>query len=242
MFTSSTGRLRPAAMRLTLALAVAAPLASQADQPGRGLTGPFEVELLQFTIDHHFAALRMTELAAGTDQQRNAALSPREGTSPTPGYAPTAAKASLDDLKSLARRNNRMQREEIMMLQRFLRDWYGIDYQPKVRSENQVMINILERTQPGASFDHAFLETFSRHHYTLMEPVNACMTGSELRHFELRRACSQMWHSQTGDIDEMRHELERRFGIVDYQPFKDLRPLRGEGGAPRGQHSGADPS
>ena len=140
------------------------------------------------------------------------------------------------------RRNNRMQREEIMMLQRFLRDWYGIDYQPKVRSENQVMINILERTQPGASFDHAFLETFSRHYYTLMEPVNACMTGSELRHFELRRACSQMWHSQTGDIDELRHQMERHFGIVDYQPFKDNRPLRGEGGAPRGQHSGAEPS
>ena len=68
-----------------------------------------------------------------------------------------------------------------MMLQRFLRDWYGIDHQPTARSENKVVIDILERPQPGAGFDHAFLKTFSRHHYTPMEPVNACMSGSQLR-------------------------------------------------------------
>ena len=216
------------------------PVGAMADAPGQGLTARFEVEFMQMTIDHHFAALRMTELAAGTDTERKADISPNGGTSPTPGYGATQAKSSLDDAKSLARRNNRMQREEILTLQGFLRDWYGIQYQPKVRPENAVQIAILERAQLGADFDHAFFETFSRHHYTLMEPVNACMTGIDLTHMDLRRECQNMWHSQIGDIEMMRHELQKHFGIADYQPFRGLEPLRGNSGLPRGQHSGGD--
>jgi hypothetical protein len=71
--------------------------------------------------------------------------------------------------------------------------------------------------------------------------VNGCLTGSELRHTDLRRLCTQMWHSQTSDIDEMRHELQRHFGIADYQPFKGKQPLNAESGPPRGQHSGSQP-
>lgn len=212
-----------------------------ADEPGRGLTGAFEVNFMEFTIDHHFAALRMTELAAGTDPQRQASISPDEGTSPTPGFAPTSAKASLDDLKSMARRANRMQREEILTLQTFLSEWYGINYQPKIRPESQILIHILEKAQAGDDFNHAFFETFSRHHFSLLQPVNGCLTGSELRHYDLRRVCSEMWHSQTSDIDEMRHELERHYNIVDYQPFADQQPLQVHPGHPRGQHSGSQP-
>jgi len=73
-----------------------------------------------------------------------------------------------------------------------------------------------------------------------MEPVNGCMTGSDLMHHELRRECRSMWHSQIADIDMMRHELKKHFGIVDYQPFRGLEPLRGNNGSPRGQHSGRD--
>lgn len=211
-----------------------------ADQPGRGLTGPFEIEFLKFTIDHHFGALRMTELAAGTDRVRNESISPDEGTAPTPGFEATHPKASLNDLKSLARRNNRMQREEILMLQGFLRDWYNIQYTPRLRSENRVLIQILDKAKPGDDFNHAFFETFSRHHFTLMDPVNKCITGSELQHFDLRQACTQMWHSQTADINEMRHELERHYHIVDYQPFNSKEPL-GESGLPRGQHASPEP-
>jgi hypothetical protein len=174
---------------------------------------------MELAIDHHFAALRITELAAGTDVQRTEAISASEGTSPTPGFAVTKAKATLDDLKSLARRNNRMQREEIMMLQTFLLKWYRITHQPKIRPESQTMINLLERAQPGDDFNRTFFEVLSRHHFALLQPLNGCLTGSELEHFDLRRGCSDMWHSQTSDIDQMRHELAKHYGIVDYQPF-----------------------
>jgi hypothetical protein len=47
-----------------------------------------------------------------------------------------------------------------------------------------------------------------------------------------------MWHSQMSDIEMMRMELKRHFGIVDYQPFRNLSPLEGDHGLPRGDHSG----
>lgn len=192
-------------------------------EPGRGATGRFEVRLMQFIIDHHFTALRATELAAGTDPSRNGQLQPNEGTSPTPGYQASRPKATLDEIKSIARAENRMQREQIMELQRYLRDWYGIAYEPRIRYDGRQLITTLEQAQPGASFDRAFLEQFSRHHYSLLEPVSACITGVDRRHDALTRLCTQMWHAQTSGIDEMRELLETRFGITDFQPFhKDV--------------------
>lgn len=68
---------------------------ASADAPGRGPTADFEKAYLQFIIDHHYSALRMTELAVGTDRQRDAPIdNPQEGTAPTPNTNPTPAKAS----------------------------------------------------------------------------------------------------------------------------------------------------
>jgi hypothetical protein len=80
------------------------------------------------------------------------------------------------------------------------------------------MIDVLENAQAGDEFNRVFLEQFSRPHFTLLEPLNRCLTGSELRHFDLRRFCKQMWHSHMSDIDKMRREFERHFNIVDFQP------------------------
>jgi uncharacterized protein (DUF305 family) len=224
----------------TLCLSVLAVAPAQADGPGTGITAEFEVDFLRMTIDHHYSALRITELAAGTDAQRNGQLSAAEGTSPTPGFAATPAKATLDDLKSLARRNNRMQREEILNLQTKLRDWYGMDYQPRLRADGQQMIGLLEQARAGAEFNHLFLEVFSRHHFMMLEPASACVTGSDLKHEELRRECRSMWMSQTADIEMMREELKKHFGIVDYQPFRKHEVMSDRPMAPRGRHSGHD--
>jgi hypothetical protein len=46
---------------VSLSLSVLNP--TKADQPSRGLAKQIEIPYLQFIIDHHFAALRMKELA-----------------------------------------------------------------------------------------------------------------------------------------------------------------------------------
>lgn len=95
---------------------------AHAEEPGRALTAQFEIDFLKFTIDHHFGALRMTELAAGTDTTREATISDaQEGTSPTPGFESSPPKVGDDRLRSMARMANRVQREEIMEAQGFLK-------------------------------------------------------------------------------------------------------------------------
>lgn len=200
-----------------------------AEAPGRGLTAPYEVDFLRFIIDHHFAAVRMTELAAGTDTVRDArVVNPAEGTSPTPGYPPSSAKSAMDELKSMARRENRMQREEIGEAQRFLREWYGQAYEPSVPPSAREMIAALEAVAPGDGFDHLFMEMMSRHHYIATQRVTECVVSVEIMHDDLMRYCRGIWHGQTDQIHNMRKMLCRKFSICDYQPLDD----------PRGRHSG----
>ncbi len=212
---------------LTTALIVGACAPTLADEPGRGWSADFEKRYLRMIIDHHYSALRITELAAGTDQQRDDDISPMEGTSPTPRTAPVQAKAASDEIKSMARRNNRMQREEILTAQRFLRDWYGINYWPRLTPEGQAQIAILEKAAAGRAFDHLFLEVLSRHHYMALGPSTDCQVAVDLEHHEIVRYCAGIVHSQINDIQDMREMLSKEFGYHDYQP------LSGD----RGRHS-----
>lgn len=208
-------------------IALSGKLATAAE-PGRGLTAAFEISYLKSIADHHFSALRMTELAAGTDSTRDPAISPTEGTSPTPNREPVQAKAASEELKSLARRNNRMQREEILTALRFLREWYGIEYSPRIDRRGQAQIALLEQAPAGAQFDHLFMEVLSRHHFLAVVPSVRCQVARELEHHELGRYCEGIVHSQINDISDMREMLCRDFSICDYQPLVGL----------KGRHSG----
>ena len=214
---------RSCAASLAAVLTASLPFVVHADAPGRGRTAPFEVAYLRFIVDHHFSALRMTELAAGTDATRDPEISPTEGTSPSPGFDATAAKATLPDILSIARRNNRMQREEILTALKFLHDWYGITHTPRIRAEARRMIQLLEHTPAGREFDRVFLQSLSRHHYQALHPSLDCQIGRELTHDDLDRYCSGIVHSQVNDITDMRKLLCREFGICDFLPFESDR-------------------
>lgn len=167
-----------------------------ADTPGRGRTSAFEINYLRFIINHHFSALRMSELAAGTDQVRDAAMSANEGTAPTEGFPSTPSKSRLDGIKSMARMANRMQREEITMAQEMLREWYSTEHRPVVTPEGQRLIDAVEAAPSGRAFDQAFLMNFSRHHYMAMQPSLDCQVHRELEHDKLDRYCRGIVHAQ----------------------------------------------
>ena len=217
---------RAIGLSTAVALVAAATPELNAERRGRGLTALVEISYLTTAIDHHFAALRMTELAAGTDHQRDDAITPGEGTSPTPGFSATDPRAHSDDIKSMAREGNRMQREEILRAQNWLKAWYGITYSPRLTAEGKAGIAILEANR-GQQFDHKFLEVFSRHHYTIVQRSFDCVVGSDLAHDELKRFCRTIVESQMNAIEDMRHMLCRMFGYCDYVPFS----------APDGSHS-----
>ena len=209
-----------------VALAFAGVIATQvaiAEMPARGIIEPYEINYLKSIIDHHYSALRITELAAGTDLNRDAPISPEEGTSPTPDTAATQAKSQMDEIKSLARRNNRMQREEIMMAQGFLRDWYQIEYSPRLDKMSKAQIALLENAAAGSEFDRLFLRVLSRHHEMAIENSAPCMVSVDLEHDELQRYCEGIVESQKNDILEMRQLLCEHFSICDYQPLGGIK-------------------
>ena len=203
-----------------LAFSTIAMTSAQADGPGRGQTAQFERDYLTFIIDHHYSALRITELAAGTDPQRDAPIdNPDEGTSPTPSTGATPPKAGVDAIKSMARMANRMQREEIAKAQKFLRDWYGVNHTPRLSAEGQQQIQLLENTPGGAQFEQAFLQTFSNHHYAALMPSLDCQVKLDLEHHQLKDYCDGIVHNQVREIGEMRDMLCKQFGVCDYQPM-----------------------
>ncbi len=223
---------RPTLAAFGLCLSVMlAGASANAEAPGRGLTARFEMRFMKEAIDHHYSALRMTELAAGTDATRDPEISPDEGTSPTPNTAVTEPKASLDEIRSLARRNNRMQREEILMTQKLLHDWYGIDYQPHLSKMARATIQLLEQAAPGDEFNHLFLETFTRHHFIITARATECLASLDQSHDALRRMCRGILEGQLNDIDEMREILCRAYRICDLIPSSGL----------KGRHSGDEP-
>ncbi|MFC7516676.1 DUF305 domain-containing protein [Herbaspirillum sp. GCM10030257] len=202
---------------LTLSAIVMTP--AQADGPGRGATAQFERDYLTFIIDHHYSALRMTELAAGTDVQRDPPVNnPQEGTSPTPGTSATPPKAGMEDVKSMARMGNRMQREEIAKAQKFLREWYGVNHTPTVRPEGQQQIQLLEQAPGGAQFERTFLQVFSNHHYGALHPSLDCQVKADNDHHQLKGYCEGIVHHQIMEVNDMREMLCKQFSICDFQP------------------------
>ena len=213
------GRLVPVARALVGLALVAVAGSAAADGPGRGATASFEKNYLVFIIDHHYSALRMTELAAGTDTQRNAPVSnPSEGTAPTPGYGATVAKASDEQIRSMSRQANRTQREEIMKAQRFLRDWYGMQHQPQLTADGQRMISTLESTPAGTQFNQTFLRTFSNHHLSALAPSLHCQVKSDLGHDGLHRYCENIVVTQKNGINDMREMLCKQYGDCGFVP------------------------
>jgi len=190
-----------------------------ADGPGRGSTATFEKNYLVFIIDHHYSALRMSELAAGTDTQRNAAVSnPTEGTAPMPGFGATVAKASDDQIRSMARQANRTQREEIMRAQRFLRDWYGTQHEPQMTAEGRNMLTMLDSTPAGTQFNQTFLRMFSNHHLSALAPSLHCEVKSDIAHTGLQRYCEDIVVTQKNSINDMREMLCKNYSDCGFVP------------------------
>jgi uncharacterized protein (DUF305 family) len=167
-----------------------------------------DVNFLEFTIDHHFSALRMTELAAGTS--RVGSTSHFAGSTET--FPATPAKATDPVALSVAISANAAQRQEIVEDQGFLQSYYGIpDYSPFVLPMNQPMLTALDNAAPGDPFNIAFLELFSEHHAELIAPSKVCASSSP--HPDIRAMCQNMVVSQTMQISEMQAELRNVYGI-----------------------------
>lgn len=213
-------------MVLSAAFSMILSTSAIAENPGQGKTARFEKNYLVYIIDHHYSALRMTELAAGSDRVRDPVIvNPDEGTSPTPGYAESVPKASDTQIRSMSRMANRGQREEIAKAQHMLKDWYGLSHSPKLSPTGMQMIQILERAPVGKQFDEQFLRVFSSHHLAALSPSIECQVKSDLSHDGLRRYCDNIVTMQKNSINDMREMLCKQFRDCDFVPVANVRRL-----------------
>ena len=168
-----------------------------------------EVQYLEFTNDHHYSALRITELAAGT-----AAVGSSSNVAGSPDvFAATPAKGTNPVVLETATMANAGQRTEIAEAQGFLRDYYGIDYAPRLRPFGAPLIAALDQAAAGDPFNVAYLEVFSGHHESLLPPSWACTAAAP--HEDVRAYCAGIVEMQARQIEEMRTELRETYGITD---------------------------
>ena len=168
-----------------------------------------EVQYLEFTIDHHYSALRITELAAGTAAVGSS--SNFAGSSDV--FAATPAKGTNPVVLETATMANAGQRMEIAEAQGFLRDYYGSDYAPRLRPFSEPLIAALDQAAAGDPFNVAYLEVFSGHHASLLPPSQGCATTAP--HEDVRAYCAGIVEMQAGEIAEMRTELRDTYGIAN---------------------------
>jgi hypothetical protein len=166
-----------------------------------------EVQYLTFTIDHHYSALRITELAAGT-----AAVGSSSNYAGSPNiFLPTPAKATDPVALQIAIMANKGQRREIVEAQGFLQTYYGITYEPSLQPYLAPVVSFVEQTAAGDPFNIAFLEDFSGHHATLVPPSQQCTAMAT--HADVQAYCSGIVANQTMQITQMRTELSKVYGI-----------------------------
>lgn len=182
-----------------------------------------EVQYLEFTIDHHYSALRITELAAGT-----AAVGSTSNFAGAPDvFAATPAKATDPVALQVATMANAAQRREIVEGQDFLRTYYGIDFIPTLQPSLAPVVSYVDAAVAGDAFNIAFLEAFSGHHATLVPPSQACTTTAP--HADVQAYCASIVDSQMMQISQMRTELANVYGITSI-PYETI-PLVPANGA-----------
>ena len=193
-----------------------------------------EVQYLEFTINHHFSALRITELAAGT-----AAVGSSSNVAGAPDVFPaTPAKATDPVALRIATMANAAQRREILEGQDFLRTYYGIgDYTPTLQPSLAPVVAYVDAAAAGDPFNVAFLEAFSGHHATLVPASQECATAAP--HADVRAYCAGIVESQAMQIDRMRTELAEVYGTtaISYEEI----PLPNNGAFPSAGGGGATP-
>ena len=190
MLRSRQGRMTVgAAVRLLLALATAAGIFTVAPPPARAdgpapdkATAKYEIDFMTGMIDHHAMAVMTAEMCV--------------------------ARATHEELRALCQNIITTQSQEIEMMQSWLRDWYGISYEPRVKDGGQMKkLSSLF----GAEFEIEFMRMMIEHHLKAIKEASACV--ERVYHEELRTLCENIITAQAAEIEQMRTWLCQWYGI-----------------------------
>lgn len=152
----------------------------------------FEISFLQEMIDHHYAAVKMSELCAG--------------------------RTVHPELQELCDQIKAAQTEEIAQMQSWLLDWYGITYEPELDRKTQRQLDELA-AMTGEEFEIAYMTMMIGHHSMAVMMALDCL--KEAYHAEMLNMCAKMLGDQGNEIALMRIWLEQWYGITDLDGKKN---------------------
>lgn len=159
--------------------AATAPEAPLANRPApQNSTAKYEIRYMEFTIDHHAMGVMMAQLCI--------------------------QKAVHEELRQLCQTSLENQQRQIQQLQTWLRDWYGIAYEPELKPGDMRMMEKLAELS-GAEFEIEFMETFSKHHERIIKESEKAV--QRVFHEELRQLAANIIQSQSQQVAQMRSWL-----------------------------------
>lgn len=146
----------------------------------------FEINFLKQMIDHHFGAIKMSELCKGRTVHA--------------------------ELQAMCDNVIAMQSAEIEKMRGWLRSWYGQDEEPSLTGQARRDVERLSRLT-GAEFEKAYMITLIEHHAMALMMGADCL--QEAYHPEMLNMCAEMVAMQGDEIVQLRLWLMQWYGIND---------------------------
>lgn len=134
----------------------------------------FEIDFMKDMIDHHASAVVMAKICL--------------------------KRAVHEELRTMCQQMLADQRDEIEVMQEWLSDWYGIDYRPRISTEERQMMSHLLRHQ-GQEFEMHFMHMMIMHHSMAIEMSQMCPDMAY--HPELISLCENIIVTQSAEIEQM---------------------------------------
>lgn len=146
----------------------------------------FEINFLTEMIDHHFGGVKLAELCEGRTVHA--------------------------ELQELCDQVKEAQSEEIVTMQGWLKEWYGMTHEPEVDRKTQRQIKALSKLT-GEEFEKAFMAVLIPHHIMAGKMALDCL--EEAYHAEMLNMCAMMLGNQGNEVALMRIWLIQWYGIND---------------------------
>jgi len=146
-------------------------------------TARYEADFLMGMIDHHAMAIEMAEMCLD--------------------------KAIHPELEAMCESIIAAQSQEIVEMQAWLQDWYGITYEPEMTSGDMRQMDKLAALD-GAAFEIEFMESMIGHHRKAIREAEECLQRAE--HPELLGLCQNIIDTQSGEIAQMQQWLCEWYG------------------------------
>jgi uncharacterized protein (DUF305 family) len=152
----------------------------------------FEIRFMTEMIDHHAMAVMMADLCL--------------------------ERAIHPELRQLCHNIKESQTEEIVTMQIWLEDWYGIEHQPEMTPG---MRNQMEKlaSLTGAEFEVEFMKMMIRHHWKAVVRAQQCQ--EKAYHPQLIELCEEMETKQLAEIELMGTWLCTWYSVCNYHGSTD---------------------